>query len=507
MPASQPWGLPRSFLLLLTLWLLGNPVWAHNEEEDTTLTITIDGQALMLEYQTKFPSMASFVRLKQLDTDKNGEFSAAEKAVFAEKRLAEYLKNVELRVGGQPISLSPELSEAKVGTDVLGLRDLSVRYRLRGRMSVPWKTGESLFLKDPSFGWNRYQVSGSDGATFQVTESSVGDTMEVRRVGSKAGSNASQAKSKIDSHDDDQLRSMLKAEMTPWMLASTLGIAFVLGALHALTPGHGKTMVAAYLVGSRGTIKQAFLLGLVVTVTHTASVFLLGLACMVAFQFVVPDKIIPWLGFISGLLVTVVGAALLWSRWTGRELGHSHSHGHGHSHSHESHQHSHQPHSHSHQSHQHTHEPHSYSHQSHHQHSHESHHQVNEPASAPTARQVPDAPDAAHSKLGLWSLIGLGVSGGMVPCPEALVVLLAAISLNKLFLGMLVLIFFSLGLAALLVVIGILVVSATRMSKRYYPSEETIRKVSIASYIFICGMGLVIAVRSLTSAGILVINL
>ena len=95
----------------------------------------------------------------------------------------------------------------------------------------------------------------------------------------------------------------------------------------------------------------------------------------------------------------------------------------------------------------------------------------------------------------------------MVPCPEALMVLLGAISLNRLLLGMAVLVSFSAGLASLLILIGILVVTASnRVSKKYYPSDATIRKVSIAAYSFICVMGLVIAVRSLTSAGILVIN-
>ena len=118
------------------------------------------------------------------------------------------------------------------------------------------------------------------------------------------------------------------------------------------------------------------------------------------------------------------------------------------------------------------------------------------------------SPEQGKEKVSLWALISLGVSGGMVPCPEALMVLLGAISLNRLLLGMAVLVSFSAGLASLLILIGILVVTASnRVSKKYYPSDATVRKVSIAAYSFICAMGLVIAVRSLTSAGILVINL
>ena len=100
----------------------------------------------------------------------------------------------------------------------------------------------------------------------------------------------------------------------PWVLATALSVAFFLGAAHALTPGHGKSIVAAYLVGSRGRISDAVYLGAVVTVTHTASVFVLGLATLYASQRVTLDRIYPWIAFSSGVLVTVIGACLLWRR-------------------------------------------------------------------------------------------------------------------------------------------------------------------------------------------------
>ena len=629
-----PTSLRRVLLFFGLVLALTAVAIAHNEEESTRLEIGVQGTTLTLHYLTDFPSMAGFARLKRLDGNGDGQYSEAEKNLFLKARLDDYLSRVSLTVDGKPVTLNATAQEALIAKDVVGLGELSVRYTLMGLLPEPLHEGSRLEFQDPAFGWNSYEIKTSDGMKTSVSELSKGDTMVVTFGAGTAVSGSTGA----GQDQDDRLLAMVGSDMTPRVLLWTLALAFGLGALHALTPGHGKTMVAAYLVGSRGTVAQAVLLGLVVTITHTASVFLLGLACMVAFEYVMPEKVIPWLGFVSGLLVTVVGGVLLVGRLSGKEWGHGHSHENGHGHSHGSllghshsakredgaHGHSHasdkghsharelsleqgragatarpspllkveglvpraqvrvpfrsydhggahepshshdhggaHPHSHDHggahepshshdhggaHAHSHSHDhggahepshshdhgdvhapshshdhgdahahPHSHDHggadaPSHsHGHSHEDahdhSHQHGEPVSRPVTRSVPDAP---AEKVSLWALIGLGISGGLVPCPEALVVLLAAISLNKLLLGMLVLVAFSAGLAALLVLIGILVVSATRVSKGLYPSDETIRKVSIVSYIVICCMGLVIATRSLVDGGIISINL
>src|SRR5271166_3897246 len=105
--------------------------------------------------------------------------------------------------------------------------------------------------------------------------------------------------------------------LTPWMIAAAIGIAFALGAAHALTPGHGKTIVAAYLVGSRGTLKHAAFLGGMVTFTHTISVFVLGLVTLFLFQYVMPQKVTQVLGAISGLSIVAIGGWMLFKRLRG----------------------------------------------------------------------------------------------------------------------------------------------------------------------------------------------
>src|SRR6204780_1160201 len=140
---------------------------------------------------------------------------------------------------------------------------------------------------------------------------------------------------------DALTRLLHQQQLTPWMIAASIGIAFVLGAAHALTPGHGKTIVAAYLVGSRGTLKHAAFLGAMVTLTHTITVFLLGLATLFLFQYVVPQKITQVLGAISGLSIVAIGGWMLYKRVRGAGHAHAHSHDHEHHHHHHDHAHDH----------------------------------------------------------------------------------------------------------------------------------------------------------------------
>jgi nickel/cobalt exporter len=259
-------------------------------------------------------------------------------------------------------------------------------------------------------------------------------------------------------------------EVTPWMIVAALGIAFVLGAAHALTPGHGKTIVAAYLVGSRGTLKHAAFLGAMVTFTHTISVFLLGMATLFLFQYVVPEKVTQVLGAISGLSIVVIGAWMLYKRvrGPGHAHGHDHSHHHhdGHSHDHD-HAHHHHDHDHGHHHHDHDHGPQGHTH------------------------HMPD-------QVSWGGLVALGASGGLVPCESALVLLLSAIALRRVGLGLLLLVAFSLGLAIVLMGIGMIVIYA----KHLLPEPKAggnpfFRWIPVASAAVVMALGLLMTGVSL----------
>ena len=278
--------------------------------------------------------------------------------------------------------------------------------------------------------------------------------------------------------DDAISRILRQGTLSGPILLTLLALAFWFGALHALEPGHGKTMVAAYLVGSRGTPKHAALLGATVTFTHTISVFILGLATMFLSRYVMPDRISKILGIVSGLSIVWIGAMLLWKR--SHALSHEHSHAHDphhyprdHSHEHEhahahvhahvhDHQHAHyHEHSHPHDHHHHDHD-HGHAHDNdHHHHPHDHAHNHHGPLT-----HTHDGHTHTHlppEDISVGSLIALGASGGLVPCPSALILLLSAISIGRVGLGMVLLLAFSLGLAIVLTATGMLVLYARNL--------------------------------------------
>jgi ABC-type nickel/cobalt efflux system permease component RcnA len=202
-----------------------------------------------------------------------------------------------------------------------------------------------------------------------------------------------------------------------WILLTAAFLAAGLGAMHALEPGHGKTLVAAYLVGSRGTAKHAVLLGIVVTAAHTAGVFALGIITLYASRYIVPEQLYPWLGAISGISVSVVGVLVFLRHLTGETGDHSHAPGEEHSHWFSS-----------------------------------------RPGIEPTKQE---------GSVSIRQLLTLGISGGIIPCPAALVVLLSAFSLHRIGFGLFLITAFSVGLAAVLVTVGLLMVYTKRFVSTY----------------------------------------
>ena len=255
---------------------------------------------------------------------------------------------------------------------------------------------------------------------------------------------------------------MAKKQLDWEIILFALAVAVGLGAFHALEPGHGKTLVAAYLVGSHGTFKHALLLGLVVTAAHTAGVYLLGLATLYASQYIVPERLYPWLGLASGIMIMTLGSMLLLRRHRDKHGMHSHQHGHTHHHHHGLHDREYHSHG-----------------DAHH------HHEPNENVS-------------------LKQLLALGVSGGIVPCPAALVVLLSAVSMQRIGFGLLLIGAFSVGLATVLVAVGMLMVYARRFMSRFRGEGRIItRWLPLASSAFILLIGVGLTWQGLVSAGLI----
>jgi ABC-type nickel/cobalt efflux system permease component RcnA len=276
----------------------------------------------------------------------------------------------------------------------------------------------------------------------------------------------------IERKTKELVGSISAATLAPGVIAIALLGALLLGAVHALSPGHGKTIVGAYLIGSRGTPRHAAFLGLTVTLTHTAGVFILGFATLYASRFIVPERLFPILSLVSALLVLGMGAVLLYQRGRvafdrspafypvaaglapqGRVLLATrefrpldttmHSHG-GVMHSH-----------------------------------------------------LP--PGAAGEKITWRGLLALGISGGLVPCPSAMVILLAAVALNKTLFGMVLVVAFSFGLAITLTLVGLAFLYArNRFRGRSTGSRwPKVLPVASAAMMLLLGVGLcVTAIRS-----------
>ena len=285
-----------------------------------------------------------------------------------------------------------------------------------------------------------------------------------------------------------------RGHLTPLVILASLGLAMFWGLAHALSPGHGKTIVAAYLVGQRGRARHAVALGGIVTFTHTISVFALGGVTLALSQLIVPDSLYPWLNLAGGVMVIVIGGSVLLGRLRGRLAdirrvtrrqaagaaapGSSASRGDGspagtpfrttlsvstrggaissaaHAGTHGSVRHSHGGKEHSH---------------------------------------LPEAP-------GWRGLVAIGVSGGLLPCPSALVVLLAAISLHRVAFGLVLIVAFSVGLALTVTGIGLVAVFARRAFRRMSFEGPLVRLLPAVSALVILGAGIAMTVRALPKA-------
>jgi ABC-type nickel/cobalt efflux system permease component RcnA len=244
-------------------------------------------------------------------------------------------------------------------------------------------------------------------------------------------------------------------------------LAAGIGAVHALTPGHGKTLVAAYLVGEQGTVWHALTLGLVTTLTHTGVVFVLALLLLV-----IPSNakqsIQTGLELVMGLIIVCLGFWLLLRRLSGG-ADHFHLPGHGHHHHHGP---AHHHHGHGPGQEHHHHDDHGQADHYHDEHGH--------------AHPLPNN----ATTLGWWGLVALGISGGIVPCWDAIAMLFLAVGMNLLWLAFPLLLAFSAGLAGVLVLIGILVVKAKGFADSHWGESRLMRSLPIISAAVVTLMGL-----------------
>ena len=228
---------------------------------------------------------------------------------------------------------------------------------------------------------------------------------------------------------EDPLVALVGAEMSLFAVLAAIGIALALGAFHALSPGHGKTLVAAYLIGTRADLRQAVGLGLTVAVTHTAGVFVLGVATYMATEWIVPDRIVRWLSVATGILILALGGLLAWRALRSRALSTGHVDGPGEDHHHD---------------HDHDHG------RNRKGHGHGNNRPVRGRRGGQATHDEAAASPVAPPTLRRRDVAALGVVGGLIPSGSALLLLLSSIALGQTALGMVLILAFGVGMALVL---------------------------------------------------------
>jgi nickel/cobalt exporter len=237
-----------------------------------------------------------------------------------------------------------------------------------------------------------------------------------------------------------------------------LPLAVVLGALHALEPGHAKSMMAAYIIAIRGTVPQAAMLGISAAVGHTIIVWGLAITGLVLGEKYIVEQADPWLTLLSGILIMLLALRMFWMLRRGR-------HGHDHSHSHDHHHHDHD-----------------------HGHDHADHHHAPNAAASVTTGQI------------AW----FGFTGGLMPCPSAVAVLLVCIQMKAFALGVAMVMAFSVGLAATLVAIGVGVAWGSRkVARRWSGFDRWAARLPYLSAGVVLLMGAALTALGLSATGLL----
>ncbi len=460
---------PLALGLVAAIVLLPGVAFAHplgNFTVNTSAQIVLLPGVIRVDYVLDMAEIPTVQAMPELDADGDGTISDGEGSVWAADRAPELLSGLTLVVDGEPVPLTVsssglELLPGQGGLDIL---------RLEATFSGEVEDEGGIAFRDANFegrvGWHEVTAIGADGVAIKgsnVPATSPSDRLrnyptdllssplDVREaVLNFAPGKSARPSSTTDERSGSSTRpgvvggafADLVGRTGPLMFLA-LALAFGFGALHALGPGHGKTLMAAYLIGAGGRARQAVTVGGAVAVMHTTSVLALGFLILTVTEVFAPERVYPWLGLVSGVVALALGAGLLVVRlgaWSDRRRDHTRG--------------------------------------GHHAHGPEGH-----------VHAAPDTPVLSRR-----GLVALAVAGGILPSPTALVVLLAAVALGRIGYGLALIGAFSLGLSAALVGVGLVALRARDVVARRLAGGVA-RLLPIASASAIVVVGLLLTVR------------
>jgi len=463
------------------------PAWAHplgNFTLNRYSGIELSPRTVRVHYVLDMAEIPTYQEQPTIDANGDGTVTTAERQAWADAKAPEILAHIALSVGGRSVGLRVIGAAMRFRPGQGGLPILRFAADFTGALP---RTG-SLSYRDSNYadhiGWQEITASSANGvaiARVSVPANSVSNELlaypvdllssplkvhtatlsfrpGVSTVGGNAGSTGKTV-SGAPAASGGSFARLVQWKLTPLVLVVSLLLAFAFGGIHALGPGHGKTIMAAYLVGRGAKRRQVAAVGLAVSLMHTASVLILGVVALVLFREFPTERVYPYLGLATGLVVVGLGTALLITRVRARRRSVDPWHGHSHPHVPERelvtvgaasaasvHEHA--------SIHEHHEEEHLHSDErTGHGHGHDhGHGQVQVPLDRPLSSR---------------GLAALAVSGGLLPSPTALVVLTSAVSFHRLGYGLGLIAAFSVGLATALILVGSVAIRArSLMSKR-----------------------------------------
>ncbi|MCH8310623.1 MAG: hypothetical protein IIB17_09045 [Chloroflexi bacterium] len=478
--------LVATLLALITLPVFNRPsvVLAHplgNFTVNRYSRIEPSNDSVKIRYVLDMAEIPAFTEMLLIDTDNDGVTSDSESKRYALNKAVALAKSLYLTIDGSRVDLKIDSYEVNFPSGQGGLNTL--RLGIYYSASLPDDVdlnGYSLEYQDRNFpkklGWKELLIQPTPGLAFEystlpnldvtnelteypqdmltsplnllegraVIEFSVTGQPSETRLGGQTNENKPES--------NDILSSLISADrLTLPVVVISLLISVGLGALHAMSPGHGKTIMAAYLVGTRGTAIHAIFLGVTVTATHTIGVVMLGLVVLYASHVIAPEALYSWLSLASGFIIVGVGGWLLITQLRQRASGSEHGRSHDHSHDHGHHQHGPQD-------------------------------------------------GASRLKVTWTTLTALGITGGLIPSASALVILLAAVSMHRIGFGMVLILAFGAGMAGVLTGVGLALVYirniVERMQSQHRLLGAAVRFMPLTSALVVLSAGIFMSARS-----------
>lgn len=476
-PPIARWRLAWTALLALALSLQASVASAHPlgmASINRYAGVRLHADALELDYLLDFAELPAWREIETLDGDHDERVTPAERDRYLAQVVAQVLAAAEVTVDGAAVTLRPAGQNLEAPPGQSGLSTLRVALEFRAPLpAVRGTVNTTVRIRDGLFagrdGWRELGALPSDAATLRssslpASAASAGPglaypvdpsdplTARARMLrqdeatfvferhpptgGSAAGGRAPRAPEAAGDASGRRLSELLRSVDRSWgFVLFALALAFGLGAGHALSPGHGKTLVAAWMVGDRGRPRDAVVLGFTMAATHTLSVFLLGVFVLPLEATIGSDKLLRTLELVAGSLVLGLALAQLPGRWRRWRQG----------------------------------------------------------PVAPEPEAVPSLPVAPSAR----SIVAMGVSGGIVPCPGALVVLLTAVALHRVAFGLALLVAFSLGLASVLTAIGLGIAYAHRRVARDLRAPRLLLLAPVLSSVLVLTLGALLVARAL----------